>query len=52
MKTKYCSPQLKIFNIKITNSLLAGSIPVDTANSYDAGSSLSPEFDFDDEEDY
>ena len=52
MKTKYCSPQLEIFNIKITNSLLAGSneIPVDTANSYNAGSSLSREFDFDDEE--
>lgn len=50
MKTKYCPPQLEIFNIKITNNMLAGSIPVDTANSYDAGSSLGREFDFDDEE--
>ena len=53
MKTKYCSPQLEIFNIKITNSLLAGSneIHVDKAGSgVDAGYSLGREFDFDDEE--
>jgi len=53
MKTKYCPPKLEIFNIKITNNMLAGSIPVDTKNSYDAGYSLGREFDFDDdEEDY
>lgn len=53
MKTNYCPPKLEIFNIKITNSLLAGSneIPVDTAGSgVDAGNSLGREFDFDDEE--
>jgi hypothetical protein len=52
MKTKYCPPKLEIFNIKITNSLLAGSneIPVETAGSgVDAGISLGREFDFDDE---
>ncbi len=53
MKTNYCPPKLEIFNIKITNSLLAGSneIPVDIAGSgVDAGYSLGREFDFDDEE--
>lgn len=50
MKTKYCPPKLEIFNIKITNNMLAGSIRVDTENSYKAGSSLGREFDFDDEE--
>ncbi len=60
MKTNYCPPKLEIFNIKITNSLLAGSneIPVDTTGSgVDAGSSLARRFDFrgfdfEDEEDY
>ena len=50
MKTKYCSPQLEILNTEITNDMLAGSIPVDTENSYDAGNSLGREYDFDDEE--
>ncbi len=53
MKTNYCPPKLEIFNIKITNSLLAGSneIPVDIAGSgVDAEYSLGREYDFDDEE--
>ena len=54
MKTKYCPPQLEIFNIKITNSLLAGSniISVDLTGSTEAENSLGRRFDFEDEEDY
>lgn len=46
MKTKYCSPQLVVFNIKITNSLLNSSpVTVDASKTYDASNALSREFD-------
>ena len=53
MKTNYCPPKLEIFNIKITNSLLAGSNETSveaTGSGVDAENSLGREFDFDDEE--
>ena len=46
MKTKYCPPQLIIFNIKITNSLLnASPVTVDSSKTYNANNALSREFD-------
>ena len=51
MKTKYCSPELVVFNIQPANSLLTGSniIPVDLTESTGAENSLGREFDVNDE---
>ena len=54
MKTKYCTPNLVVFNIQPANSLLTGSniIPVDLTESTGAENSLGREFDVNDEFDF
>ena len=54
MKTKYCPPNLVVFNIQTANSLLTGSniIPVDLTESTGAENSLGRELDVNDEIDF